>query len=145
MPKVVVLVSCVSKKADEATQARNLYISTWFKKASEYARKFGDQWFILSAKYGLVDPRMVIEPYDQTLKDMKVCERRAWAKGVISDLLPRLGDSDTIVFLASKLYREFLIGPLSKSGMNIEIPMEGLSIGKQLQWLNRHLQGLRPS
>jgi hypothetical protein len=46
---------------------------------------------------------------------------------------------DNVVFLAGKIYRENLIDPIIKSGCNVEIPMEGLRIGKQKSWLNRQL------
>jgi cytoplasmic iron level regulating protein YaaA (DUF328/UPF0246 family) len=39
--------------------------------------------FILSAKYGLLNPNDIIEPYEQTLKMMKAGEGRALAKSVV--------------------------------------------------------------
>jgi len=39
-----------------------------------------DKIFILSAKYGLVPEDMIIEPYNETLKDKSTQERRAWQK-----------------------------------------------------------------
>jgi hypothetical protein len=45
----------------------------------------GGPWFILSAKYGLVDPGQVIEPYEMTLNRMGRRERQAWAERVLHD------------------------------------------------------------
>ena len=40
---------------------------------------------------------------------------------------------DEFTFLAGEKYRKFLIPELS----NVKIPMKGLKIGKQLQWLTK--------
>jgi hypothetical protein len=39
---------------------------------------------------------------------------------------------------AGERYREFLIEPLQQRGLEVEIPMEGLRQGEQLEWLARH-------
>ena len=121
-------------------KARNLYTSPWFAKASELADRRADRWFILSAKHGLLDPDRVIEPYDLSLSSMNVAERRMWAKGVVRSLVPRLNSSDRVVLLAGKLYRENLVNTIHEHGCKVEIPMEGLRIGEQLQWLNERLK-----
>ena len=139
MSKTIALVACVSKKRVTSLPARDLYISDWFLKASAYADQISDQWFILSAKYGLLDPEDVIGPYDEALNKMPVKARRSWSKEVLVDLIPRLNQGDQIVFLAGLKYREYLIDPLLARGFHIEIPMEGLRIGEQLRWLSKHL------
>lgn len=58
--------------------AKDLYISDWFVKARAYVEQAGDEWFILSAEYGLVSPETVIAPYERTLNTMGIAERRAW-------------------------------------------------------------------
>jgi len=141
--KTIVLVSCVSKKQNIPLPAKNLYISDWFQKAARYAPKIGDQWFILSTKYGLIPPEKVIEPYNVTLKTMAKYQRQMWAKRVLQDLMPHISPNDTIVFLAGQVYREFLEESLHKMGCRISVPMEGLRIGEQIQWLNHQLRGIR--
>lgn len=138
MSKSIALVACVSKKNDKARPARDLYKSDWFLKASAYANRKSDNWFILSAKYGLVDPETVIEPYDETLNKMPIKSRREWSKKVLNSLIPQLGADDRVVFLAGMKYREFLVNPLRSHGFQVEIPMEGLRIGEQLRWLANH-------
>lgn len=136
----IVLVSCVSKKREVPAPAQDLYLSDWFLKASAYAKEIGDQWFILSAKYGLLAPDIVIEPYDVTLKTLPVHARRSWAVKVIQDLKPILTSGDTVIFLAGETYRENLITPIQNRGCKISIPMQGLRIGEQMQWLNSKLR-----
>jgi cytoplasmic iron level regulating protein YaaA (DUF328/UPF0246 family) len=139
MSTTIALVACVSKKNKTPMPARDLYISDWFKKASSYADSISDQWFILSAKYGLLDPDDVVEPYDETLNKMPVNQRRSWSKKVLEDLIPKLNVGDQVVVLAGMKYREFLVSPISSKGIQVKIPMEGLRIGEQLSWLSKHL------
>ena len=138
MSTTIALVACVSKKNKTPMPARDLYISDWFKKASSYADSISDQWFILSAKYGLLDPDDVVEPYDETLNKMPVNQRRAWSKKVLEDLISKLNVGDQVVLLAGMKYREFLVSPLRSTGFHVEVPMEGLRIGEQLSWLSKH-------
>ena len=135
----IVLVSCVKSKTNKPMPARELYTSPLFKKSSAYAEQIADRWFILSAKYGLLEPDRVIAPYEKTLNKMPVSERRSWASKVSEDLLIHLKPGDKIIFLAGIKYREFLIKPLEKAGCQISIPMEGLAFGQQLSWLKKQL------
>jgi hypothetical protein len=140
MAKKIALVACVSKKNSIPMPARDLYISDWFRKASAYAMRVADKWYILSAKHGLVAPDMVVAPYDETLNRMPVVARRAWARRVLKDLDRVLQPGDQVVILAGKRYRENLVDPIRQMGCSIEIPMEGLGIGKQLRWLKQQLR-----
>lgn len=138
MSKTIALVSCVSEKLSSTVAAEQLYCSDWFMKASSYARQEADSWYILSAKYGLLRPDQVIEPYNQTLKSMPIHLRREWANGVIANLRNILEPGDKVIFLAGKIYRVLLIDPIINMGCQIEVPMEGLTIGRQLRWLNQY-------
>ena len=46
-----------------------MYISDLFIKARRYVETHYDKWFILSAKYHLVEPETSMEPYDETLNE----------------------------------------------------------------------------
>jgi hypothetical protein len=134
----VVLVSCVKSKRSATCKAADMYTSPLFRKMMAYARSLNPKSvFILSAKYGLLSPDDVINPYEQTLKTMKIDQRRQWAQRVITDLRKRSNlEEDTFVFLAGNSYRQDLVAHLKY----YEIPMEGLAFGAQLQWLTRHVQ-----
>jgi hypothetical protein len=110
-----------------------MYQSDLFKKCLAYARSLHpDQIFVLSAKYGLLDLHREIDPYDETLNQRTIGEIKQWAAGVIEQLR-KISDleKDRFTFLAADRYRRFLIPHLS----HCEIPMRGLGIGKQLQFL----------
>jgi len=72
------------------------------------------------------------------LNTLGTAERRGWAKKVLEQLLPHTRGYQQIVFFAGSRYREFLVEPLKSAGLEIVIPMEGLSFGKQLAWLAQH-------
>lgn len=132
------LVSCVSRKRELACAARDLYVSDWFRKARRFAEASGCPWYILSAKHGLVAPAQVIAPYEQTLTTTRAADRRAWGERVAAQLAEAVPDLSRVVFLAGERYREFLAPHLAGRGVEVSVPMEGLWIGKQLQWLGQH-------
>ena len=131
--KEVVLISCVSKKLPHKAPAGELYTSDLFKKNFAYAKRLKpDAIYILSAKYGLLGLDEEVETYNQTLNTMSAREVEAWAKkvlmqlGVVSDI-----KKDKFVFLAGERYRKYLVPHMVHTG----VPMRGLGIGKQLQFL----------
>ena len=129
----IILISCVSKKLNCKSKAQDLYISPLFKKSLIYAKSLNpDKIFILSAEYGLLSLTDEVEPYDKTLNKMTSNEIKEWANFVISQL-QKVSDlnKDEFVFLAGNKYRKFLLSHIK----NYKIPMLGLSIGKQLNWL----------
>ncbi len=131
----IVFLSCVKSKRGYPCRAGDMYTSPLFHKMMTYARRLHPKRiFILSAKYGLLNPDDMIEPYEQTLKTMKVNERQRWARDVLSDLARCCDlETDRFIFLAGLPYRENLVPHLK----HYEVPMEGLSFGRQLHWLDR--------
>jgi hypothetical protein len=131
--KKIVLISCVSKKRTYKSKARDLYISSLFKKNLHYALKLQpDQIFILSAKYGLVSLDAEIEPYDMTLNTMSAKEVKDWSERVLRDLASQADlRQDQLIFLAGAKYRKYLVAHIA----HVEIPFEGLTIGRMLQRL----------
>lgn len=58
----IALVSCIGQKRSQSCPAQDMYISPWFRKAKLYVEQRGYDWYILSAKYGLVHRDEVIAP-----------------------------------------------------------------------------------
>ena len=133
------LVSCVKTKLPDRAPARELYVSPWFRKARAVIEAAGWSWYILSGKYGLVDPDTVIEPYEKTLNAMRKNEPIEWSRRVMRALDPRLADVDSVVIFAGRKYRELLVPALHERGITPHIPMEGLRSGEQLARLNAWL------
>ena len=134
----VVLISCVSQKLSKKAEAKDLYTSPLFKKNLAYVDKLKpDNTYILSAKYGLLKLNDVIEPYDVTLNTMKTYEKKKWAEMVL-DQLKEVEDIENtkFIFLAGSNYRKYRVPEMP----DFEVPMEGMRIGKQLQFLTEKLQ-----
>lgn len=131
------LVSCVSMKRVNTHPARDLYISEWFKKARAYVELQRRPWFILSAQYGLLRPTELAKPYEKTLNQMSKLERAYWAKNVWRQLNHQVLRPQEVVFLAGIHYREYLAEYFEQAGVRVTIPMDGLTIGRQLQWLKQ--------
>ena len=134
----IILISCVSKKLPYKTEAKNLYVSPLFKYNLRYALSLNpDKIFILSAKYGLVDLKSEIEPYNRTLNKMKKQEIKGWSNKVINQLKEKTDlQEDEFIFLTGERYRKFLIPHIK----NYKIPMQGLGIGNQLKYLKESLE-----
>jgi len=112
--KTVGLVSCTKSKKKEPSLARELYMpSSLFQKERAYCERTYDEWYILSAKHGLLHPATLIDPYDVTLNRMRAKERRAWGARVweqLQSLLPA-----ELYFHGGARYREPLIPYLKDS------------------------------
>jgi uncharacterized protein DUF6884 len=136
LANTIVLVSCVKSKLPHPAPARSLYTSTWFRKTRDIVEGSGARWFVLSSLYGLVAPDAEIAPYDYTLNSLGVAERRYWASKVLDKLLPEIVDERRIVMFAGHRYREFLVDPLWRHGITVDVPMANLTRGEQLAWLS---------
>jgi hypothetical protein len=136
----IALVSCVKTKRSNSAEARELYISPLFRGLREYAESTTDAWYILSAKYGLLTPDTIIEPYEMTLNAMRRPERDAWARRVEAQLAEVIPAEAEVTLLAGSRYREALEPFLRARGNPVVVPLEGLPMGRQLAWLARHRQ-----
>ncbi len=135
----VALVACVKTKLPHASAAQDLYTSSLFRFARQYAELVADRWFILSAKHGVLEPTEVIEPYEQTLKTMRKAERERWSHRVREQLSERLTTSSSVIFLAGQRYCEGIADALKEQGHTVEVPMLGLGLGIQMRWLKREI------
>ena len=133
MSKRIVLISCVSKKLLSVAKTKDLYISTLFKLNLQYAKKLEpDSIFVLSAKYVLLPLNKEIEPYEQTLNNMRSNEVKEWANRVLDQIKEVCSIDETeFTFLSGKKYRKYLLPHMK----NVQIPLKGLPVGKQLQRL----------
>jgi cytoplasmic iron level regulating protein YaaA (DUF328/UPF0246 family) len=139
--KTLGLISCTKKKQNYPCKASEIYsASDLFSKAYAYCEKNYDQIAILSAKYGLVFPNDVIEPYDLTLNKMSTEEVKVWSERVFKQAQDRIDLSGigAVFFHAGNKYRKYLIPKLQSLGIGCEAPLGNLGIGKQLRWYKEH-------
>lgn len=121
--------------------ARELYLSSLFRLASAYLDAHSDDWYVLSAKYGLVHKDTPISAYELTLNGMPMAEVRRWADEVWQDLRKVLGRFDKAVILAGDRYRRYLEPRIAEVGIECDVPLRGLGIGQQLSWLKHSVEG----
>ena len=137
-PREIGLVSCVKSKREEAAVPKELYVSDYFEKMRSYAEREHDEWWILSAEHGLLDPEgEPIDPYEKTLKNAGVAERRAWADDIVDDMVSEgfIDESVKIVVHAGKDYYEQLVPKLEAvEHVEVVIPTKGLAFGETLSW-----------
>lgn len=140
MPRRVGLVGCVKTKLFTAAPAAELYTSALFRGRRAFVERTCERWFILSARYGLVNPLQEIEPYDETLAGKSAHERRRWSDAVLGELEGRLRPLDRRVFEihAGAAYRDSgLSEGLRLRGAAVEVPAIGLSQGQQLAFYSK--------
>jgi hypothetical protein len=126
------LVACCATKADKACAAKDLYVSPLFRMSRQWIERQGVLWFILSAKYGLLDPSRIVEPYNLTLSQLTRQQRQQWSRHVHQQIVMAVGDA-TLLVLAGSLY----LG--ATKGFRVIDPLQGLPIGRRLQRLKAML------
>ena len=75
------LVGCGDAKHDGLLPAREKYRSTYFGLKRDFAETLCTRWWILSAKFGLLDPDQVIADYDVAITDDDV-DTAQWVENV---------------------------------------------------------------
>jgi len=136
------LVSCVKTKREEPATPKQLYTSHYFEKMRAYAEQYHDDWWILSAKHGLLNPDGdSIRPYDETLSGARVAKRREWAEMLAAQMEQEglLSDDVTLVLHAGKDYYEELLPLIEDTGVTVEIPTKRLGIGEKQAWYKERL------
>jgi len=135
--KRIGLVGCVKEKSYFSQNACDLYTSTLFKGRRLYVEASCTEWWILSAKHGLVHPEELLSPYDFTLKEVSKEKCREWSMGVLEEVDKRVAPSagDIFEIHAGIEYRHFgLVDGITGRECLVVTPTEGMSIGEQLRF-----------
>lgn len=137
----LVLVNCVGKKQDGKHQARELYVSDWFKKAKELVELTNVEWKILTDYqrngkiiYDVLSPLEEIEDYEAEKKFSDEWAQRVWKK-----IAPEKERKITyLLFRPTKYYLE----KNKPSSIHTYDPFIGLGrgIGPQKSWLKNQIQ-----
>jgi len=133
----IALISCSKEKHNYPCPAHKLYsASTLFSLSYQYAKKHADKIYIISAKYGLVAEDRILEPYDQTLKEMGRQQQLSWVNSVLRALREECNIvSDSFIILAGNAYCRDLVQHLPHHSM----PLNGLRMGERMTYLKKHL------
>lgn len=126
---MIVFISC-SKKKIRANNlpARELYsASDLFRKSYSYARRLG-QVYIVSSKYGIIQPEDKIDYYEKTINKMRRVEIER-LKEKVNQQLREKNISGKVTSLMGKKYNDLI------DGLDVLAPLSGMGIGKRLRWL----------
>lgn len=139
---LVGLVSCSKSKLDHAAPAKDLYTPSYvFRLSRQYVEARCDEWWILSAKHGLVHPDAELEPYDEALTGAPKRIRERWTAKV-REALRELYEGRWIRFIV--LAGDAYAGAVRGLGLEVEEPLKGLGTGKRRQWLAEHTREQLP-
>jgi len=134
---MIYLIACSATKLDKAAPACDLYQGQAFKAARKLAEKSRAEYWILSAKHGLIHPDTVTEPYNDYLGAMTKAQRTQWGAMVCEQIKAAGLTSRAAVILAGKHYA----APISHLFPALNLPLAGLGIGQQLRKLKQLNQG----
>jgi len=128
MQNKIAFIACSKSKRTTPCRARDMYTGALFRKALKYTECRFEKVLILSALYGVVDLNQIITPYERTLNTMPLKERKEWAAGVWEQIKKRKIEKKELWFFTGYKYHEFFKG---------QKPLQGLSLGYQLQWFDQ--------
>ena len=126
---------------EQAVRIDQLYTSTYFQLKREYAQACCDDYYILSAKFGLVPPKaLVAESYDLTVHDLDDDTLAKWVAR-IDDRLAAIDPDATLVVLAGQAYINPLRDALDDAPPDVFYPFADTGgTGEQMGWLNREME-----
>jgi hypothetical protein len=134
---MIALVGCVKTKIEVSAKAKDLYLSPLFKKTVSFIKsKDYNDWFILSAKYGLIDKEAIIDPYELTLLSFSQEQLKEWSDWVFNEIKKRKLN-DLHFYCGSKYHNEFILQSLKINNIRYSLPLKGLSLGQRLSYFNK--------
>ena len=125
----VILVAGGKAKLSEPAAARDLYVSPLFARRRARAEASGVPWFIVSGRWGLLDPGDILAPYTFSLAQQPVNYQRAWARFVPEQLhlVSPVGRGDVVEIYAGAAYAAALTAPIEYLGARVRRATAGAS------------------
>lgn len=118
---LILLVSCGKRKSDIRCQAKEMYNSFRFQRIKDIAESLGIQWYIMSAKYGLLNPESIIEPYDMCLTNCSDEYQQQWARHIV-DKFVGLDKNTVFAVIANSEYSKNIVPMLIAEGFSVTAP-----------------------
>lgn len=118
---LILLVSCGKRKSSVSCQAKEMYNSFRFQQIKTIAENLKVRWYIMSAKYGLLDPESIIEPYDMCLSNCSDKYQQQWAKGIVGKFIG-INKSTTFAVIANDEYSRNVVPMLVAEGFSVIAP-----------------------
>lgn len=125
----VILVAGGRAQLSEPAAARDLYVSPLFARRRARAEASGAPWFIVSGRWGLLDPGDVLAPYSFSLAQQPVSYQRAWGRFVAEQLslVSSVGRGDVVEIYSGAAYAAALTAPIQYLGAQVRRATVGAS------------------
>ncbi|HEV2633669.1 MAG TPA: hypothetical protein VGX23_00895 [Actinocrinis sp.] len=125
----VILIGSGRAQLSEPAMARALYVSPLFARRRARAEASGVPWFVVSGRWGLLDPGDVLAPYSFSLAEQSMSYRRAWGRFVAEQLclVSSVGRGDVVEICAGAAYATALTAPIEYLGARLRRATVGAS------------------
>lgn len=125
----VILVGGGRAQLSEPAAARDLYVSPLFARRRARAEASGVPWFVVSGRWGLLDPGEVLAPYSFSLTQQPVSYQRAWGRFVAEQLclVSPVSRGDVVEIYAGTTYTTALTAPIEYLGAQVHRATMGAS------------------
>lgn len=132
----VIVLGCVKTNGPTPAKAKDLYISALWSKRRRHAEALDRPWYIYSADHGIIDPELLIAPYDVAMSGLPRHQVRAKGIQAAAQLEALFGPlrGKVIEIHAGASYVRSLAEPLAKRGATLRNPLGRLKFGPQLHW-----------
>lgn len=107
------IINCAAKKLDHKAAASDLYIGTDFKVKKEFAVNNFEHYCIISAKYGVLLPTDIVEPYNLLITQLTEHQREDLFKSCAKQISLYFSQCDHFYFVTTDNYvglAEYLTG-----------------------------------
>jgi hypothetical protein len=117
----VILVGGGKAQLSEPAAARDLYVSPLFARRRARAEASGVPWFVVSGRWGLLDPGDLLAPYSFALAQQSVSYQRAWGRFVAEQLclVNPIGRGDVVEICAAAAHAAALTAPIEYLGARV--------------------------
>ena len=124
-----ILVGGGRAQLSEPAVARDLYVSPLFARRRARAEASGVPWFVVSGRWGLLEPGDVLAPYSFSLAEQSVNYQRAWGRFVAEQLclVSSVGRGDVVEICAGAVYAAALTAPIEYLGARVRRVTVGAS------------------
>lgn len=134
----VAVINCGADKQYKKCKAKDLYTGSLFVASRKYVESvYGNNYCILSAKYHVLMPDDIIEPYDMFLGNFKKQEKEEWWKISVDQLLNKFPENTVYHFYAGQDYIKGILPILQDAGRKYECYLNNLGMGYKIQWFQQ--------
>lgn len=130
----VYLISCGKRKSDTPCMASDMYNSERFVQLKNLAILTKHEWYIISAKHGLLKPDTIIDPYDMCIDSFSIDQQRTWARKVVQSI-GTIAIGAKIVVWADGVYSKLLRDEFDTVGIEADFPLSNLKSDDQAKYL----------